>query len=578
MADSSFPFYRPGRSEYEDSVSRSSFSVKGKKKKSDDDKFALGRRGILVFFTLSVLTLMAALDGTSLSVALPDIAQELNGTAIEAFWSGTSFLLCSTVFQPSFASFSNIFGRRPMILISLLFFTAGAVICAIANDFTYMLIGRSIQGVGGGGIISLSEVIITDLVPLRWRGQYFGILSAMWSAGSVTGPILGGGFAEKVSWRWIFYINFPFIGVGGILVILFLNLKLAPSSLVEKLRRIDYVGTVIFVGSMSSFLIPLSWGGISYDWDSWRTLVPLIVGGVGLLVFAYYEYRFATDPIIPPVIFQNRTATVSFIGSVLQGLILWCALYYLPLYYEAVKEFSPIISGISLFPETFTVAPSGMVVGILITMTGRYRWSVWLGWTLSTLGIGLMCLIKVHTSTVGWIFLNIVPGLGLGILFPALGYAVQASSEPENLAIAVAMFSFFRALGQAIGVAVGGVVFQNRMFSNLMRYPGLAPMAGAYSKDAAGLVQVIKAMEDGADKANLKEAYTDSLRTVWVVCCAVSGVAMVMSLLTEHYDLDRELETNQGLRGDDESFVESEKDLEMRAERAMVPETRPWAW
>jgi hypothetical protein len=329
---------------------------------------------------------------------------------------------------------------------------------------------------------------------------------------------------------------------------------------------------------MSSFLIPLSWGGISYDWDSWRTLVPLIVGGVGLLVFAYYEYRFATDPIIPPVIFQNRTATVSFIGSVLQGLILWCALYYLPLYYEAVKEFSPIISGISLFPETFTVAPSGMVVGILITMTGRYRWSVWLGWTLSTLGIGLMCLIKVHTSTVGWIFLNIVPGLGLGILFPALGYAVQASSEPENLAIAVAMFSFFRALGQAIGVAVGGVVFQNRMFSNLMRYPGLAPMAGAYSKDAAGLVQVIKAMEDGADKANLKEAYTDSLRTVWVVCCAVSGVAMVMSLLTEHYDLDRELETNQGLRGDDESFVESEKDLEMRAERAMVPETRPWAW
>jgi MFS family permease len=377
--------------------------------------------------------------------------------------------------------------------------------------------------------------------------------------------------------RWIFYINFPFIGVGGILVILFLNLKLAPSSLVEKLRRIDYFGTVLFVGSTSSFLIPLSWGGVSYDWDSWRTLVPLCVGCAGLIVFGYYEYRFASDPIIPPIIFQNRTAIASFIGSVLQGFILWCALYYLPLYYEAVKEYSPILSGVALFPETFTVAPSGMVVGILITLTGRYRWAVWLGWVFSTVGLGLMCLIKVHTSVLGWVFLNIVPGLGLGILFPSLGYAVQASSEPENLAIAVAMFSFFRALGQAIGVAVGGVVFQNRMFSNLMKYSALAPMAGAYSKDAAGLVQVIKAMADGVDKANLKEAYTDSLRTVWVVCCGVSGVALLISLLTEHYDLDRALESNQGLRDEDDS-VRSEKDFELRVERSMVTESRPWAW
>ncbi|CAG7932952.1 unnamed protein product [Penicillium olsonii] len=580
MADEDFPFYRRGRYEYDDSLARSSYDLKRnvkRKQKKDTDQFALGRRGILVFITLSVLTLMAALDGTSLSVALPDIALELEGTAIEAFWSGTSFLLCSTVFQPSFASFSNIFGRRPMIFISLVFFAVGAVICAIANDFTFMLIGRSIQGVGGGGIISLSEVIITDLVPLRWRGQYFGILSAMWSLGSVTGPILGGGFSEKVSWRWIFYINFPFIGVGGVLVILFLKLKLAPSSLVEKLSRIDYVGTVIFVGSMSSFLIPLSWGGVSYDWDSWRTLVPLIVGVVGLFVFAFYEYRFATDPIIPPVIFKNKTATVSFIGSVLQGLILWCALYYLPLYYEAVKEYSPIISGVALFPETFTVAPSGMVVGILITVTGRYRWAVWLGWILSTIGIGLMCLIKANTSILGWIFLNIVPGLGLGILFPALGYAVQASSEPENLAIAVAMFSFFRALGQAIGVAVGGVVFQNRMLNNISKYPALAPMASAYSKDAAGLVRVIKSMADGADKSNLKDAYTDSLRTVWIVCCGVSGVAMLLGFLTEHYDLDRALETNQGLQRDDDS-IEDEKGWNMREEHAVVRETRPWAW
>lgn len=335
------------------------------------------------------------------------------------------------------------------------------------------------------------------------------------------------------------------------------------------------MGTIIFVGSLSSFLIPLSWGGVSYTWDSWHTLVPLSIGAAGLLVFAFYEYRFAADPIIPPSLFQNRTSTASFIGSVLQGLILWCTLYYLPLYYEAVKGYTPILSGVALFPETFTVAPSGMAAGILIKVTGHYRWAIWLGWTLSAVGLGIMCLMKVDTSIPGWIFLNIVGGLGLGILFPSLGYAVQASSTPENLAIAVAMFRFFRALGQTIGVAVGGVVFQNRMYHNLLKYPTLAPMAESYSYNAAGLVQVIKGMADGAIKSDLKEAYTDSLRIVWVVCCGVSGVALLVSLLTQPYDLNRALETRQGLRK--VKNLSSEKDLEARAV-AGIRETKPMAW
>jgi hypothetical protein len=354
-----------------------------------------------------------------------------------------------------------------------------------------------------------------------------------------------------------------------------LTLKLAPSSLLDKLRRIDYTGTILFVGSLSSFLIPLTWGGVSYDWDSWHTLVPLLVGVAGLAAFIFYEYRYAVEPIIPPAIFVNRTASVSFLGSVLQGLIMWCALYYLPLYYEAVREYSPILSGVALFPQTFTVAPSSVVIGILITATGKYRWAVWMGWVLSTIGLGLMCIIKRDTSVVGWVFLNIVPGLGLGSLFPSIGYAVQASADPRNLSIAVAMFSFFRALGQAIGVAVGGVVFQNQMHKNLLKYDSLAPMASAYSKDAAGLVQVIKAMPDGMDKNNLKDAYTDSLRIVWIVCCAISAVALAFSLLTEEYDLDRALETDQGL--DKKARLESEKDLELNTDRA-ISQAAPMAW
>ncbi|PLB51634.1 MFS general substrate transporter [Aspergillus steynii IBT 23096] len=520
--------------------------------RAEYEDFKLSLTGKLIFFTLAVLTLMVSLDGTSISVALPEMAAELNGSAMEAFWSGTSFLLCSTVFQPSTATLSNIFGRRPLIIISVVFFFVGALVAGLAHNFTEILVGRCIQGVGGGGIAMLSEVVVTDLVPLRLRGNYYGILSAAYSLGSVLGPIVGGGFSENVTWRWIFYINFPFIGLSAI-SLLFFRLPRPPGSFGTKLLRIDYLGTILFVSSVSSFLIPLSWGGVMHPWSSWRTLLPLILGSAGLIAFTIYEIYIPSEPMIPASVFTNRSAVVSFVASTLQGLILWSALYYLPLYYEAVKEFEPILTGVALFPETFTVAPSAIFCGVIITVTGRYRWGLWVGWALSTLGLGLVCLLKPGTSTVAWIFLNITPGLGLGILTAAIVCTVQASSTNKNLTVAVAMVVFFRAFGQAIGIAIGGVIFQNRMKANLGRYDGLKDMAAEYSRDAAALVTVIKGMGDegveGVRKGQLKEAYTDSLRVIWGVMCAVSGVGLVLSAWVEKYDLNRALEDEDGKDG-----------------------------
>lgn len=320
----------------------------------------------------------------------------------------------------------------------------------------------------------------------------------------------------------------------------------------DKLRRIDYIGTVLFVGSVTSFLIPLTWGGVMYPWDSWRTLVPLIVGAVGLVGFMLYESFLAAEPSIPPSIFATRTAVVSYIETVLHGLVLWCCLYYLPLYFETVKEYSPVISGVALFPLSFTVAPSATVSGILCTVTGRYRWAIWSGFALSTLGLGIMYLLDVTTSIAAWIFLMLPAGLGMGILFPSLGLAIQASAAPDDMALAVAMFSFFRAFGQALGVAIGGVIFQNRMRHNLLGYPILAPMADEYSRDAAGLVQVVRSMSDtgsqGAQKILLKQAYTDSLSVVWIVCCGILGVAGLLSLLTRAYDVNRGIDSVQTIR------------------------------
>lgn len=534
-------------------------TIPGLHLEGSEQQWAPSVRLYLAFATLSVITMMVALDGTSLSVALPLISDKLGGTAIEAFWSGTSFLLCSTVFQPSFASFSHIFGRKPMIMTGLVFFVAGAIVAAVSHDFTVLLIGRSLQGVGGGGLIALTEIVVTDLVPLRLRGQWFGVISAMWALGSVSGPIIGGAFAHGDTWRWIFWINLPFTAIALVCVPLFVTLAFKPSHFTAQLARVDWFGSFLFIASTTSFLIPVTWGGVSYPWTSWRTLVPLCLGIAGLITFAAYEEVIASEPLIRLVIFKNRTSAVSYIATVLHGMILWSLLYYLPLYYEAVQGFSAVISGVALFPQTFTVAPSTMVVGILITLTGRYRWAIWSGWVLTALGTGLLYLVDVDTPVVKWIFLNIVGGLGMGMLFPSMAFAIQASQKNKDLAFAVAMFSFFRAFGQALGVAVGGTVFQNQMKTKLLGYPALAPKAYEYSRDASSLVQIIKAMKDGVVKENLKHAYADSLKVVWLTMCGLAGVGLILSLWTKGLDMNKPLETEQG-------FIEPKKgkDVEKR--------------
>lgn len=525
---------------------------------AEGPEFKPTMRLILAFAALSVLTLMVALDGTSISVALPIIARKLHGSAIEAFWAGTSFLLASTVLQPTFASFSHIFGRMPVIMVSITFFFVGVVMAALSNNFALLLTGRSIQGIGGGGIITMSEIVVTDLVPLRYRGQWAGILAGMWSIGSVGGPIIGGAFAQ-VQWRWIFWINLPFIGVGVVMVPLFLRLNIIPQRIAAKLRRVDWIGTVIFVGSMTSFLIPLTWGGVMYSWSSWRTLVPLLIGLAGMVGFCFYEAYLAPEPLLRLSVFRNRTTNIAYLTTTLHGMILWCLLYYMPLYFEAVKDYSPVISGVALFPSTFTVAPMAVVTGILITRFASYRWAIWLGWAISTLGLGLLVLLKVHTSIPQWIFIDLISGIGLGILFPALQFELQAASSSQDMAFAVAVFVFTRSLGQTFGIAIGGVIFQNQMVKNLEAYPAYAAQASELAKDAAALVEIIKRTPQGEGKLQLITAYTDSLRTVYIVIAAISGVCLVASLFVKAYDLNVGLETDQGL-------VESSRGKEVKVE------------
>ena len=415
------------------------------------------------------------------------------------------------------------------------------------------MIGRSIQGVGGGGIISLTEILITDLVPLRERGKWFGFQSLTWALGSVTGPLIGGSFAQKASWRWIFWINLPFCGLGFLTLPFCLRLQRPPGRLASGLRRFDWAGAILLTASTTSFLMPVSWGGIMFAWSSFRTLVPLILGICGLSVFVIYETYVAKTPLIPLRIFSNRTAAVNYIGTLIHGMVLWCLLYYLPLYYEAVKAYSPIIVGVAVFPETFTIAPLSIMVGVAVSLTGRFRWAIWSGWSLTVLGLALLYLLSPETSVPAFVFLNLIPGLGMGLLFTSMNLAAQAASTEKHVGFAAAMYIFMRSLGQGVGVAVGGVVFQSQFAVELRKYPDLARNATALARDASGLVQVIKAMSEGAaERTTIVNAYADALKVVWVVMAGLAFVALVLSFATKGLSLNAEMETQQALkeRGD----------------------------
>lgn len=456
------------------------------------------------------------------------------------------------VWQPNFVAFSHNWGRRALLLIAITFFTIGSIICAVSRNFTHMLAGRAVQGTGGGGILALTEILITDMVPLRERGNYFALIAIVWAIGSVAGPLVGGALAVEEAWRWIFYLNLPIIAIGFVGVIGFLKLEHRPRTLKEKVMEIDYVGSAIFLACTTSFLLGVTWGGVMYNWDNWRTLVPIVLGVFGLALFIGWEAKFSKHPILPFSIFMNKDSNIAYFIDFIHGIVLWALLYYMPLFFEGAKDYTPVLAGVAALPQSLTVVPCAMVMGVVAGKTGHYRWAIWIGWVLTTIGTGILYLIKPSTSIPGWVFLELVSGIGIGLLFPAMALAIQASAPPKDIAIAAAMFTFFRCFGQTIGVAVGGVIFQNRMAANLAAYPQLANEATEYSLDVVALIRIINGMpKDDPRKSILQDTLSKSVATIWALMCGLSGVALISVIFLGHHDLNQALVTEQGFQGQD---------------------------
>ncbi|KAK8090789.1 mfs general substrate transporter, partial [Apiospora phragmitis] len=525
-----------------------------------------GRQEWCCMISIAIVSVMVALDATVLVPVLPSLALELDGSTIDAFWAGTSYLLACAVSQPFIAALSDIFGRKEMLFSSVVFFTAGTALCApIAKNFTVFFAGRTLQGIGGGGIITMGQVIYADIVPLRQRPKYFSIVLAAWAIGSVIGPLIGGVFVDKLNWKWCFYINFPFCLIGLVTVPIFVKLSGEKSSFASKMKRVDWVGGFLFIGGMTSFLVGLSWAGIEYGWSSIQVIVPMVAGTVAVFFTIMWEVHCAREPFLRPSIFSSRSAVAAYTCAFAQGFLLFCALYYVPFYFMAVRSTTPTQSGVNLLPVSCCLVPGSIVVSILASRLGRFRWAVWAGLVLTAVGCGLLQDLDEDTGTALWAAVFAVFGIGNGMMLTSVNVAIQAISRTEDCGRAAAMYAFMRTLGMSIGVAVGGTVFQNFMSAKLDEL-GL-PERIAHEAEAF-VAELDRMPPLNPTRVGAVQAYIHGFRGVFWIMTAMACVGFLASLFIQHHSMDRILESRFVLDGGDGAEMRENLDvLEKRLAR-----------
>ncbi|KAK1585373.1 major facilitator superfamily transporter [Colletotrichum navitas] len=506
-----------------------------------------GRAEYAAMATVSVISLMVALDATILVPVLPALALDLGGSTTDAFWAGTSYLLPCAVFQPFIGALSDIFGRKEMLLVSLFFFTLGTLLCApLARDFTVLLVGRSLQGVGGGGIITMGQIIFADIVPLRLRPKYFIFVLGAWAIGSVLGPLLGGLFVQHATWRWCFYINFPFCALGFIMVPLFVRLSTEKSSLGSKLLRVDFLGGFLFIGGMTSFLVGISWAGVQYEWTSIAVIAPISAGAAAVSFCMLWERYGAAEPFLRRSIFYSWSAVAAYLGAFCQGFLLFCALYYIPFYFLSVRFVTPTQSGLNLFPVTCLLLPGSIIVSVLTSRLGRFRWAIWSGWAITSTGCGLLVLLDENTTTTMWAIYLAVFGIGNGMVLTSVNVGTQAISRVEDCGRAACMYAFMRTLGMSVGVAVGGTTFQNVM-TNRLEELGLSE---AIAKNAEIYATHLAAMDPAdPERVGALSAYVTGFRGVFWVMTATAVFGFLSSLIIRKHTMDRTHESKFTLQG-----------------------------
>jgi EmrB/QacA subfamily drug resistance transporter len=410
----------------------------------------------LTFGALLLVLLIASLDQTIVSTALPTIVGDLGGLQ-HLSWVVTAYLLTSTVVGPLYGKLGDLYGRKRLLQIALVIFLVGSALCGLAQSMPQLIAFRAVQGLGGGGLLVLAMAVVGDLVSPRDRGRYQGLFGAVFGISVVAGPLLGGFFVDNLSWRWIFYINLPL----GLVALAVISSAFSSRQTTER-HRIDYLGTVVLALGLSGVILYTSLGGTTYAWDSPGMLVA-IVGGVALLALLPLVESRAAEPILPPELFGNQTfRTTSAIGFAV-GFALFGSVTFVPIYLQVVKAHSPTESGLLMTPMMVGLLVTGIASGFLISRYGRYRPFPIVGTAVSTVALYLLSRLGVSTPISQAAVYLLILGLGLGMVMQVLVLAAQNAVDYRLLGVATSGASLARQIGGCIGVSVSGAIFTNRL-------------------------------------------------------------------------------------------------------------------
>src|SRR5437773_9204188 len=418
----------------------------------------------LIFVALMLVLLLAALDQTIVSTALPTIVGDLGGLS-HLSWVVTSYLLAATVSTPVYGKLGDMVGRKPVFLAAILIFLAGSMLAGLSQSMGEVIGFRALQGIGAGGLMVGAQAIIADIVPPRERGRYMGLIGSVFAVASVAGPLLGGFLVDNLSWRWVFYVNMPVGAVAVAIVALRLHLHTPTTR-----HRIDYLGAALLAGGVGSLVLLTTWGGNQYAWGS-STIVGLGIAGVALLALFVWQESRAVEPLLPLGLFRSRVFDVANAMGFTIGMAMFGAIVFIPLYLQLVYGASPTSSGLRLLPLMAGLLIAAIASGRAISRIGRYKIFPIAG--TATLVVGMYLLSRLGVGTAPWVasVYMLVVGVGIGLVMQVLVLVVQNDARPQEIGVATSTATFFRSVVGSFGVAIFGTIFASRLAGQLSRLP-----------------------------------------------------------------------------------------------------------
>lgn len=478
----------------------------------------------LLFSTLLLVMLLAALDQTIVSTALPTIVSELGGMT-QLSWVVTAYMLTSAIVVPLYGKFGDLFGRKIVLQIAIVIFLLGSALCGLAQNMTELILMRALQGLGGGGLLVVSMAAVADVIPPAERGRYQGLFGGVFGLATVVGPLIGGFLVQHFSWRWIFYINLP-LGLFALLVIG----AVFQTGLNRIKRQIDYLGAIYLTLALSCIILFTSEGGTVMPWASLELWLILAFGLFSLGGFIYQQRR-AVEPIIPLHLFRQRTFVLSCLVSFIVGMSLFGAMTFLPLYLQIVKNSTPAQAGIQLTPLMGFLLVSSIISGRIISKTGKYRLFPILGTLLAFMAIGLLTTLKISTP-MHWLYLYLgVLGFGLGMVIQVLVLAAQNSVESGLIGVSTSSVTLFRSIGGSMGVAVFGAIFSYGLQRELMmRLPAGTLLPRSLGSQGVHQLPVIL-------REDYLLSFSQALHLVYLVAAGVTLMGFILTWFLKNQPL-----------------------------------------